>query len=112
MTDNARAAAIRQNQVLLDLLLTNPAFRCSLSNRLLSDPVVLAGTGLSYDRTTIVTRLMTDPTDPESGRSLDESERRLLPNPMLRNLIRDMIAPVQSTPESEAVGPVPESVTE
>lgn len=114
MTDTARAAAIRQNQALLDLLLTNPAFKCSLSGLPLTDPVILKGTGLSYDRFTIETRLETDLTDPETGRPLTNDEQRLLPNPALRDLIRGMIARVQTAPlfESEANGPVSESATE
>ena len=114
MTDTARAAAIRQNQALLGMLLNNTAFKCSLSGLPLTNPVILKGTGLSYDRLTIEARLATDPTDPETGRLLTNDEQRLLPNPALRDLIRGMIARVQTAPlfESEANGPVSESATE
>ncbi len=110
MTDNATAAA-HQNRALLAMLLENNAFRCPLSNAPLSDPVLLKGTGLSYNRVAIENHLRASPTDPETGRPLSVDERQLLPNPAMRDLIRGMIRQVQMSAhlESEAAGPVSET---
>jgi len=106
----ARAAAIRQNQALFAMLLENPAFKCPLSGVHLTNPVILKGTGLSYDRTAIENHLEDSLTDPETGRSLNDNERELLPNPAVRDLIRRMMMMqrVQTSAllDSEAAGPV------
>ena len=68
-------------------ILSIPELRCPLSNIFMSDPVILAATGLSYERANIVAHLATHGTDPESGMVLSLAQQRLLPNPALKALI-------------------------
>jgi hypothetical protein len=68
-------------------LLNIPGIRCPISGLFMSDPAILAGTGLSYERASIVAHLAARGTDPESGDPLDAAQQRLLPNPALKALI-------------------------
>jgi hypothetical protein len=68
-------------------LLNFPGLSCPISGRLMTDPAILAGTGMSYERSAIVAHLARYGTDPDSGDVLNASARRLLPNPALKGLI-------------------------
>jgi hypothetical protein len=63
------------------------SLRCPIRGRVMLDPVILAGTGLSYERSSIEEHLRATETDPESGIVLDASQQRLLPNLALKGLI-------------------------
>ena len=63
------------------------SLKCPISKKVMFDPVVLAGTGLSYERDCIRAHLRASNTDPETGRVLDAKEQRLLPNPAMKALI-------------------------
>lgn len=67
--------------------------RCPITGRVTNDPVILAGTGLSYDRAAITAYFEANGAiDPATGNALDEQQRRLLPNPALARMVDDMIA--------------------
>jgi hypothetical protein len=78
-----------QIQRLLNVL---HASRCPILNRVMTDPAVLAATGVSYERTAIAQHLLDVGTDPSSGEQLTTEQMRLFPNPAMKALIVDVKA--------------------
>ncbi len=70
-----------------NLLLNFPGLTCPITGRLMTDPAILVGTGMSYERSAIVAHLAQHGTDPDSGAALSAEQRRLLPNPSLKGMI-------------------------
>lgn len=103
------------NRIRLAHLLNQPAFCCPLSGILLADPVILASSGLSYDRTTITRHVELHGSDPETGAQLSPRGRRLIPNPYLQDLVMRVVQSVAIPPQgnpAETEGPMDEPVTE
>jgi hypothetical protein len=89
-------------------LLRIPGTRCPIGGQFMRDPVVLAGTGLSYERAAIAMHLALYGTDPESRTPLTAQQQRLLPNPALKDLIdriRAAVGDVTDDEQSELSGP-------
>ena len=120
-TADNNTTTVRINQAMLAHLLAQPAFRCPLNEDVvLTDPVILAASGLSYDRAAITEYLALYGTDPETDRAmggpgtgprLTESRRRLVDNIALREMIARMVqsvAPATSSVEDEEGTPVVE----
>ena len=118
---NTTPDALRINQALLAHLLEQPVFRCPLDpGAVLTDPVILVASGLSYNRAAITAYLALHGTDPETDRAmggpgtgprLTESRRRLVDNIALREMIARMVqsvAPATSSVEDEEGTPVVE----
>jgi hypothetical protein len=84
-------AARRMLELTILMAALEPA-RCPITGNLTPDPVILAGTGLSYDRAAITAFFEANGfVDPATGDPLDESQRRLLPNPALAGMVNDMV---------------------
>jgi hypothetical protein len=66
------------------------ALRCPISGEIMKDPVILACSGLSYERAVIEEWIRVNGTDPESGEPLRDT--RLIQNPCLRALIEGVVA--------------------
>ncbi len=64
--------------------------RCPIRKRVMTDPVILAATGVSYERTAIAQHLLDVGTDPASGEQLTTEQMRLFPNPAMKGLIEDV----------------------
>lgn len=114
MAVNTITDAVQINRALLVHLLDQPVFCCPLSGFVLVDPVILAASGLSYDRAAITAHLEAHGTDPVSGAALSARDRRLFPNPALRSLIAGMVQSVDPSLEitAEIGGPSEEPVIE
>ena len=113
-TADNNTTTVRINQAMLAHLLAQPAFRCPLNEDVvLTDPVILAASGLSYDRAAITEYLALYGTDPETDRAmgpgtgpqLSPRGRRLLENPSLRELIARMVQSVTLSPLDITVEP-------
>ena len=72
-----------------------PGIRCPISGRIMNDPVVVAGTGVSYERDVVAFYLDMYGSDPATGLPLSEGGRRLIQNTMLRNLIDDVVRSIR-----------------
>lgn len=70
--------------------------KCPITFRFMADPVVLRGTGYSYERAAITAHLATEWTDPMTGRLLSFDEQLLIPNPALKGLIDRIRARIAS----------------
>jgi hypothetical protein len=68
------------------LLLT---MRCPLSGEIMQDPVILACSGVSYERAVLAEWIRHVGTDPESGEPLDDA--RVLENPCFKSLIQAVV---------------------
>jgi hypothetical protein len=68
-------------------LLHLPGIRCPITGSVMRDPKVLVANGVSYERSAITAHLRANGTNPETGELLDSSQRRLLPNRALKELI-------------------------
>ncbi len=68
-------------------LLHLPGIRCLITGSVMRDPKLLVANGVSYERSAITAHLRDNGTNPETGELLDSSQRRLLPNPALKQLI-------------------------
>eukprot|EP00291_Cryptomonas_curvata_P016506 CAMPEP_0172153532 /NCGR_PEP_ID=MMETSP1050-20130122/1502_1 /TAXON_ID=233186 /ORGANISM="Cryptomonas curvata, Strain CCAP979/52" /LENGTH=165 /DNA_ID=CAMNT_0012822089 /DNA_START=48 /DNA_END=545 /DNA_ORIENTATION=+ len=79
------------------------SFRCPLSAEIMSDPVILCNSGISYERIHIDKWLSTNSTDPLTGRPL--RDRRLIPNPCLRALIASCCRALGVGPAASAAAP-------
>ncbi len=108
MATNNHADAVQLNRALLAFQLRNPVYRCPLSGFILVDPVILAVSGLSYDRAAITAHLEAHGTNPVSGDALSARDQRLLPNPALRSVILGMVRLVDPSLEilAEIEGPL------
>ena len=72
-----------------------PGIRCPLSKRIMNDPVVLAATGVSYERDIITVHIDSYGSDPVTGTPLGDSGRRLIQNTMLRRLIDEIVSSIR-----------------
>ncbi len=86
----------------IQFLLNVPGTHCPIGGGIMNNPAILAGTGVSYERTAIVAHLRAHGTDPVSGRPLSAREQRLLPNPALKGLIDAIMATVAVRVQPEA----------
>jgi hypothetical protein len=68
-------------------LLHIPGIRCPITGEVMQDPKLLVANGVSYEGTAITAHLRANGTNPETGEPLNSSQRRLLPNPALKELI-------------------------
>ncbi len=68
-------------------LLHLPGIRCPITGEVMRDPKLLVANGVSYEGTAITAHLRDNGTNPETGDLLDSSQRRILPNPALKELI-------------------------
>ena len=97
------------NNITVAQLLAIPGTRCPIGGGFMRDPALLAGTGLSYERTAIATHLAVFGTDPETGVVLTVQEQRLFQNPALKGLIQDILGRlglhVGEEIDAEAQGP-------
>ena len=69
-----------------------PGIRCPISGRIMNDPVIVAGTGVSYERDVISLHLNVHGSDPATGTPLNDSGRRLIQNTGLRGLIGEIVS--------------------
>ena len=65
------------------------ALRCPISGQIMVDPVILASSGVSYERSLLETWIEERGTDPETGEPL--ADRRVLENPCLKSLIEAVV---------------------
>jgi hypothetical protein len=63
--------------------------RCPLSGEIMQDPVILACSGVSYERAVLAEWILQVGTDPESGEPL--SDARVLENPCFKSLIQAVV---------------------
>lgn len=68
------------------------ALCCPLSGIIMTDPVILPCSGVSYERSAIEEWIAKHSTDPMSGKPLQDA--RLIANPCLKSLIDSIIASV------------------
>lgn len=66
------------------------ALRCPISGEIMEDPVILACSGVSYERRELEAWIEENGTDPESGEPL--ADLRVLENPCLKSLIEAVVA--------------------
>ena len=66
------------------------ALRCPISGEIMEDPVILACSGVSYERSLLERWIEERGTDPETGEPL--VDRRVLENPCLKSLIGAVVA--------------------
>jgi hypothetical protein len=66
------------------------AMSCPISGEIMKDPVILARSGVSYERAAIEAWIVERATDPGSGEPL-EQDARLIENPCLKALIESVI---------------------
>ena len=81
------------------------AMTCPLTGQVMRDPVILAVSGFSYERSAIEAHLRDIGTNPFTGARLEDDQRRLLPNPGLRETIQFCMARYvnrQAAPAAEA----------
>jgi hypothetical protein len=64
-------------------------FRCPLTGDIMVDPVIVSGSGVSYERTAITAFLRTSNRDPVTGDNLNADGRRLISNIGFIDIIRD-----------------------
>jgi hypothetical protein len=86
-------------------------FLCPISRVLMEDPVILCGTGLSYERVNIERWIDVHGTDPISGAQLDAAGMRLIPNKALRDMrpgILQFVQTVNQIPGNADGGPTEE----
>ena len=69
------------NQLLNTINAVSDATRCPLTGQVMTDPVILVGTGYSFERSAIEAHLRDSGTDPMSHRPLTQEDRRLVRNP-------------------------------
>ena len=62
---------------------------CPLRGEIMQDPVILACSGVSYERSAIENWIECNATDPDSGEPLTDA--RLIENPCLRALIEAVV---------------------
>ncbi len=77
----------------------------------MEDPVILCGTGLSYERVNIERWIDVHGTDPISGAQLDAAGMRLIPNKALRDMrpgILQFVQTVNQIPGNADGGPTEE----
>ena len=84
------------------LLLNFPGTTCPIGGGIMNDPAVLVGSGVSYERATIVAHLNTHGTDPATGLPLNAEQQRLLPNPALKGVIDVIVASLAARINAEA----------
>ncbi|KAJ1633175.1 hypothetical protein T492DRAFT_558050, partial [Pavlovales sp. CCMP2436] len=63
------------------------AYTCTISQELMRDPVVLVGSGNTYERTEIVKWLREKSTDPNTNVEIPKESQLLVPNVALRSAI-------------------------
>ena len=73
-----------------------PGITCPLSGAMMTDPALLVWNGVSYERNAIQNHLNNHVTGPGSTVVLNEQERMLLPNPVLKAFIDDIRACIQA----------------
>ncbi len=73
-----------------------PGLTCPLSGVMMTNPVLLAWNGVSYERDAIQNHFNNHATGPGSTVVLNEQERMLFPNPNLKALIDDIRACIQA----------------
>jgi len=84
---------------------------CPISHHVMRNPTILAGSGLSYERTAIETHLRAFGTDPATGAQLNAEQRLLLPNPALQRMVEVILARLRGVfddnqeNDAEAEGP-------
>ena len=66
------------------------AVRCPLTGEVMDDPVILAASGWSYNRSAIVDWLEKYGVEPRTGVALGVDERRIIENVQLKMLIEEM----------------------
>ncbi len=64
---------------------------CPLSRRIMTDPVILCGNGISYERRNIIRWLAVRGTDPSTGALLDADGKRLIPNVIMVPMIQEAL---------------------
>jgi len=67
------------------------AYMCSITGEIMHDPVVLVGSGNTYEREAIVTWLRTHSTDPLSNVTIPKKDQVLVPNVALRSAIDEFV---------------------
>lgn len=67
------------------------AYVCSITGEIMRDPVVLVGSGNTYEREAIATWLRTHSTDPLSNVSIPKKDQVLVPNVALRSAIDEFV---------------------
>lgn len=67
------------------------ALTCPLSGLILHDPVILAESGFSYDRASLVAWIAEHGTDPATRLPLQDT--RLLPNPAIASMAAALFVP-------------------
>lgn len=65
------------------------AFCCSITFDVMKDPVILAGTGHTYERAAIEEWLATSGKDPITSKVLKKNDRTLIPNHAIRTAIEE-----------------------
>jgi len=80
---------------LLDDVDIPSAYTCTISQELMRDPVVLVGSGNTYERTEIVKWLREKSTDPNTNVEIPKESQLLVPNVALRSAIDEFVQHVK-----------------
>ncbi len=67
------------------------AISCPISGRVMTDPVILRGTGYSFERRNIERWLAERGTDPKTNAPLSDIEQQLIPNPAMIGMIHTIV---------------------
>jgi hypothetical protein len=81
------------------------SFLCPITHDIMRDPYIVAETGHSYDRTSIVNWLVSNMTDPKTNQVLNS--KTLLPNHTLRGAIDDFMGDLHRRQGTAAPNPQP-----
>mmetsp|Transcript_651 Transcript_651/g.1756 ORF Transcript_651/g.1756 Transcript_651/m.1756 type:complete len:266 (+) Transcript_651:1720-2517(+) len=71
------------------------AYVCSITGEIMRDPVVLVGSGNTYEREAITTWLRSHQTDPLSNVTIPSKDQVLVPNVALRSAIDEFVQSIQ-----------------
>lgn len=82
-------------------------FICPISLEIMKDPVIVVGSGQTYERNSIKAHFSTRHTDPVSGVALNSAEKILVSNIALKKLINDWLKAHPRKPQDNAQGQTP-----
>lgn len=83
------------------------AFTCSITGEIMRDPVVLVGSGNTYERSAISTWLASHRTDPLTNVNLQTKDQVLVPNVALRSAIEEFVQALRRSGPSPNTGVTP-----
>lgn len=92
---------------LLDEVEIPAAYVCSISGELMRDPVIVVGSGNTYERCEIAKWLSTNSTDPLSNVQIPAKDQMLVPNVALRSAIDEYVQQLKRAHASKAASSAP-----